>query len=156
MARFNFRLKTLLATRESTRDALRLQLAEAQAAEDAVNAEHRRLAAVLRCQQDSLREVAAPGVLDVRDLLASSRYEATLRREIRALHDRASELAAESDRRREALVDADRDVRVLEKLREKQHQEFLREQARAEVKELDEIGTQLCNLDGHASERGTL
>jgi flagellar export protein FliJ len=48
-------------------------------------------------------------------------------------------VGAEIERRREVLVEADRDVRVLEKLREKQTERHRYEENRREIRQLDEV-----------------
>jgi flagellar export protein FliJ len=48
-------------------------------------------------------------------------------------------LAAEVERRRVAVVEADRQVKVLEKLHERKLDEFRQDQQRAEFKVLDEV-----------------
>jgi len=49
-------------------------------------------------------------------------------------------LEQEIERRREAVVDADRQVRVLDKLRERREREHRYAAERAESKRLDEVG----------------
>jgi flagellar export protein FliJ len=47
-------------------------------------------------------------------------------------------LSVETERRRLALVETDRDVKALELLKERQHNEHLKEERRRDTKELDE------------------
>ena len=49
----------------------------------------------------------------------------------------------EIDRRRQALVEADRQVRVLEKLRDRKLKEYEREELLKEVRDMDEISMQV-------------
>ena len=51
---------------------------------------------------------------------------------------RRAELAPEIERRRQAVVEADRELKVLEKLSERQQAQFRLDQTRAEGKLLDE------------------
>ena len=51
-------------------------------------------------------------------------------------------MAAEIERRRQALVEADREVRVLEKLRQRQAEQHRREEELREAKRLDEVAAQ--------------
>ena len=51
-------------------------------------------------------------------------------------------MAAEIERRRQALVEADREVRVLEKLRQRQAEQHRRDEDLREVKRLDEVASQ--------------
>jgi flagellar export protein FliJ len=53
-------------------------------------------------------------------------------------------VTAEVDRRRQSLVEADREVKVLEKLREQQLARHNTEQAKREIKQLDAVAIQLA------------
>ena len=65
----------------------------------------------------------------------------------RSLQRQRQALAAEIDRRRQALLEADRDVRTLEKLRENQLQAHRQEEERQEGKRLDEAALQATGQD---------
>jgi len=141
MAKYNFRLKTLQKVREAHRDQQRASLAEAFRAEQ-VLAENR---AELAAEQQSLRELqrsaAAGQYLDVNRLLESQRYDLLLKAQSQELAKQATLLAAETERRRQILVEADRDVRVLELLDERHRRAHDRNEQRAETKQLDETAT---------------
>jgi len=141
MAKYNFRLKTLQKVREAHRDQQRASLAEAFRAEQ-VLAENR---AELAAEQQSLRELqrsaAAGKYLDVNRLLESQRYDLLLKAQSQELAKQATLLAAETERRRQILVEADRDVRVLELLDERHRRAHDRNEQRAETKQLDETAT---------------
>lgn len=137
MARFEFRLTVLLQLREAVRDERRSQLAEAFRLADSLEAQRRQFV-------DNLHELnrqrsVATGLIDVDRLLAASRYEAVLMLEIRNLERQQAAVATEIEKRREALVDADRDVRSLEQLRESQRERHREEQERRSMKVLDEV-----------------
>ena len=139
MARFQFRLKTLLAVREASRDERRVQLAEAQAEDRELKERRAILERELANQQESVRSGTSPGRLDIDRLITAHRYDMVLRRELQVLLEHEQTLAAEIERRREALVAADREVRVLEKLRARQHEQFRQQQSLVETKQLDEV-----------------
>jgi flagellar export protein FliJ len=133
---------TLLRLREANRDERRVQLAEAQRAEQIVANRLSSIEADLhgltkRCQRD-LR----PGQIDVDRLMEAQRYELILRAERLAAGEQQKIVSQEVERRREALVAADREVRVLEKLRERQFERHREDQQREETKVLDEVGVQ--------------
>lgn len=137
MAQFQFRLATLLRLREVARDERRTQLAEAQRLIDQLQVRQREIDMLL---SDAQRLQAPPaGTLDVDRLLNATRYELVLRAEQRALELQEASLASEAERRREALVAANRDVRSLELLREKQQERHLHDEEERARKELDEI-----------------
>jgi flagellar export protein FliJ len=139
MAKFVFSMATLLRLREAARDDRRAELAEALRAHetlgqwiDQANREVDRL-------HGACRQVAGPGTVDVDRLAAAQRYELLLRAKLQQLHAQRERLTPEIERRRQALVHANRDVRVLEKLRENQHQRYQAEGERRQVRILDEV-----------------
>jgi flagellar protein FliJ len=142
MTRFHFRLATLLRLRESTRDECHVQLAEVQQAEAALGEQLIRLQAEQEHLQHECRTAGGPGPIDLRRLLEAQRYAATLRDREGQLHQERKALGAEIDRRRQALLEADRDVRTLEKLRENQAQSSRHAEYWREGKQLDEVALQ--------------
>jgi flagellar export protein FliJ len=141
MAKYKFRLETLQKVREARRDENRASLAEAFRAEQ-ILAESR---AELVIEAESLRELqrsaSAGRYLDVNRLLEAQRYALLLNAQSQELAKQAMLLAAESERRRQMLVESDREVRVLELLDERHQREFTQEQQRRETKVLDELAT---------------
>jgi flagellar FliJ protein len=137
MAQFQFRLATLLRLRELARDERRLQLAEALRLVDQLRSRCEEIEALLR---DTKRlQTPATGPLDADRLLNATRYELVLRAEQRALQLQEASLAAEIEKRREALVGANREVRSLELLREKQRERHAEEEQHIARKDMDEI-----------------
>lgn len=143
MAKFKFRLATLLRLREATRDERRTELAEAYRADDVLRKHLERVGRELFWLKAQCRKAAGPGTVDVDRLVEAQRYEVTLRAQQRQLTGQCEAVGAEIDRRRGALLAADRDVRLLEKLREKQARRHRQEEHRQEIKQLDEVAGQL-------------
>ncbi|MHB8899074.1 MAG: flagellar export protein FliJ [Thermoguttaceae bacterium] len=139
MSKFKFRLATLLRLRESARDQRRSQLAEAYRAEETIAEQHRRLSDDLADLMRLCREVSSPGQLNLDRLLNARRYELMLRAEQRSLEQKREAIHAEVERRRESLVAANRAVRVLELLRDRQHEEHREHERVRQIKELDEV-----------------
>jgi flagellar export protein FliJ len=142
MSQFHFRLATLLRLREVTRDRRRVELAEAHRADEDLRGQLGRLSAEQRRLQDKCRRAAGPGAVDVDELVEAHRYAAALRAEEEGLRQKRHALAAEIDRRRQTLVAADRDVQVLEKLRERRQALHRLEEERQLAKQLDEAALQ--------------
>jgi flagellar export protein FliJ len=137
LPRFDFRLKTLLAVRGATRAERQVELREAFDAQGRL--QERRDAIERELASAPATAPPARGPIAVAGLQLADQYTANLvaqRAHLRALEQR---LAEEIARRREAVVAADREVRVLERLRERQHDAFLQDQARAERKHFDEV-----------------
>jgi flagellar export protein FliJ len=141
MAKYKFRLNTLQKVREAHRDQQRASLAEAFRAEQ-VLAENR---AQLIDEERELRELQRSAIegqyLDVNRLLEAQRYELLLKAQGQELAKQAVLLAAEAERRRQTLVEADREVRVLELLDERHRRAHNRDEQRAETKRLDDVAT---------------
>ena len=147
MARFKFRLATLLRLREATRDERRTELAEAYRADNLLSEHLDRVGQELSWLRALCRKVAGPGTVDVDRLAETQRYELVLRAQQNQLAGQREAVGAEIDRRRQTLLEADRDVRVLEKLRHKQAQRHRREEERQEIKQLDEVAGQLITRE---------
>jgi flagellar protein FliJ len=139
MPKFKFRLATLLKLREAARDERRLELAEAYRVDDMLR---QRLDGI-RDELDGLRRQcradASRGPVDVDRLMESQRYELSLNAQQRDVQAQRETVAAEMERRRLALVEANREVRVLENLREKQTARHRQEEDRREINRMDEV-----------------
>jgi len=138
MAKFKFRLATLLRLREAARDGRRAQLAQAYRADEIIEHQRRTIARELSRLEGQNRQASAPGEIDVDRLLEVRRYELVLRSQQQETGQQHEAVRAEIERRREALVGANRQVRVLELLRQKQHERHRQEENRQEIKQLDE------------------
>jgi flagellar export protein FliJ len=147
MSKYKFRLETLQKLRVARRDQQRGALAEAFQAEQ-VLAGHR---AEIAGEQSALRELQRSTVagryLDVNRLLEAQRYDFVLKAREQELAQQAELLKAETERRRQAVVEADRDVRSLELLDERQRREHRRGEQRRESKQMDEAALNKHRLD---------
>lgn len=138
MPAFQFRLRTLQRLREAARDERREQLADALRVDDALRAQFEELAEYRRTARRL--QTLGTGPVDVDRLLEAQRYEAVVVAEMRHVEDQRRRVQEEIERRRAALVEADRDVRVLDKLREVRFAEHLAAEFAEETKLLDEAG----------------
>jgi flagellar FliJ protein len=139
MGRFQFRFDTLKKIRESERQQRRLELAQALQAEQLVETQIHQLEAEEQETRTRCQAAAGPGRVDVDTLLDIHRYAAILKVRVQLLRDQLARLRTEIERRRQVLVEADRQVRVLEKLRERQWDEYCLAESRREVKNMDEV-----------------
>src|SRR5271156_3387364 len=112
MTSYRFRLTPLLRLRESTRDERRARLAEALAAEAKLQARRDELAAEIQASEQTQR--ASLGHVDIDRLMARHRYEVVLKAEAHTIREQHAVVEAEIEKRREALVAADREVRIIE------------------------------------------
>ena len=109
-------------------------------AEEMLQGEIKKLQLEQQAAADRGRNLKMPGAADIDGLLSMHRYALQLVAQQKQLAAQLLQVQAECERRRLALVDADRGVRVLEKLRERRAQDYGREQLRREARELDEVG----------------
>jgi flagellar protein FliJ len=138
MPKFTFRLATLQRLREAACDERRVELAEACRVDDVLRERLDRLSGEIDRIRDDCRRAAAPGEVEVDRLVEAERYEQSLMSQHAQLVQQRETMAAEIQRRRQALLDAHRDVRALEKLRDRQADQFRQEEDRREAKRLDE------------------
>ena len=143
MAKFKFRLATLLQLREVTRDECRTELAQAYRADEIVEQEQERIKAEAAELENESRSAASPGQLDVDRLLEARRYCLVLGAQQRNVATQREAIAEEIERRRGKLVEANRDVRVLEELRDRQQRRHRDNENRLEVKALDEVAARV-------------
>ena len=139
MAKYQFRLETLRRLRIAHRDQQRSALADGYRAEE-ILAERR---TTIADEQTALREMQRSALvhrdLDVNQLVEVQRYQTVLKANEQQLAEQAARLAIEVERRRQAVVEADRAVRVLDKLDEQHRENHRREAQRQETKQLDEV-----------------
>jgi flagellar export protein FliJ len=146
MTKFHFRMATLLRLRETARDERRVQLAEVQRTDAELHGRLTRLDIEREQLQADCRTAAGPGAVDVARLVEAQQYALALRAQEVELQRQRQALATEIDRRRQALLESDRDVQTLEKLRQHQSQAHRQEQDRQEGKQLDEAALRISPL----------
>jgi flagellar FliJ protein len=142
MARFKFRLATLRKIRETIRDDRRARLAEAYRADEILEEQADEIGRNLGMLYEECRRVSSPGEVDVDRLTQAHLHELVLRGQQHQLRLQRERVAVETEARREALVQANREVRILEKLEEKQRDRYRREESRRETRLLDEVAQQ--------------
>jgi flagellar export protein FliJ len=141
MSKYRFRLATLEKMRIAHRDQLRAALAEAYHAEQVLTERRRALVAEMGALKDSQRAALGTPVTNVNQLVEAQRYAMVLQAQELQYRDQSHKLAVEIERRRLAVVEADRAVKVLEKLDERRRDEHRKDQERRDVKQLDEVAS---------------
>jgi len=146
MAKFSFRLASVLRLRESVRDEKRARLAEAYAAlqklEDRRAEIQHESQELTRWQKDTSR-----GQVNVDRILDAQRYQSILQAELEVIARQTAAVDVEMEKRRAALVAADQDVKALEKLRESQFVRHKQHLAAIEMKQLDEVAGRRSNRE---------
>ena len=155
MARFEFRLKTLLTLRQGERERCRAELAAAYALQRQVDERTRALEAQLEQQREWVRAGTAPGTIAVEKLRDAGAYEAALRAHRAQVVANHQSAAAEVERCQQAVAAAESDVRVLEKRCARQLEEYLRQQTLVENQQSDELRARRP-LTGSVDQRSNL
>lgn len=132
-------MQTLRRLREIRRDEQRSRLAMAYEAERILAQQRADVAAEQLAVSEAQRVMMQGGAVDVNQLLAAQRYRLSLEAQAKTLAEQAQRVADEVERRRQAVVEADREVRILDKLEERQRQAHQLSTSRAEAKLLDEV-----------------
>lgn len=138
MPGFRFGLSTVLLVRQRCLEQRQIELADAVARLRQVASEKAAIEERIRQHRQRCRAVVVPGRLDVAALRAASQFEAAQTEHVAALDSQHRQLSAEIEHLRDAVVDADRQLRAIEKLREQRYREHLADQRRAEQRQLDE------------------
>jgi flagellar FliJ protein len=139
MSQFEFRLESLLKLRQADRQQRRAELAETQRAHELLVGQMDRISLEAGEMRKRSLAAASPGRVEVDRLISAQRYQQVLRGNLKELSQQKSQLVSEIEKRRIALVEADRQVRVLEKLRDRHLEAHQTDELRREVKTLDEV-----------------
>jgi flagellar export protein FliJ len=124
--------------RQSHRDELRGQLADAYRAADLIETQRD----AVRCELDGLRQIhrlaTTSQSMNVARVLETQRYEMVLQGQDAALAEKSKLVQQELERRRQRVAEAEREVKTLDKLEQKQEAAHRLETGRREAKEMDE------------------
>lgn len=155
MSRYRFPLDPVRRLRQARRDAQRERLAEALHAADILQTQQQVAAGELELLRQARRDAMQTTSPDVNRLLDTQRYELLLQAQLQTIAQQQGTLAEEVERRRAALAEAEQQVRVLDKLDERRHDQWRKEQLRREELVLGEIATQMyCRMAEDGSGTG--
>jgi flagellar protein FliJ len=139
MSAFRFRLASVLRYRERKREDKRLELRDIELAKEKINSEIERLEANLdRLCLDMEQEEAKPIALT--ELRLAADFSQALAARIRGCRRLLVDIERRAAAKRVELLDANRDVKSLEQLRERRRERHRLEESRAEQKLTDEAG----------------
>ncbi len=137
MAHFQFRLQNVVVLRERERDRAAGSYKDALAAKEKL--EHQ-IAGLMEehQQQMPLQAGSISGQVNTQRLIESQRYQLHLMQQAQQLREQVKLIDAECEKRRLALVKREQALSSLEKLREKQREQWTTLQAEREQIELDQ------------------
>ncbi len=135
---FRFRFETLLSQRRNSEERLQKELVDARralAVEQAALSQKK--TSLRRCAQEMRRRQARR--FRTAELLLYAPYLERLRHEADAQQKRVAAADRNVNRIRLALVEAMKKRKILDRLKERQHEAYLKEMARLERKFIDEV-----------------
>lgn len=138
MARFVFSLESVLKYRRSRRDLCRQLLARVLADDGALAEREAELSSRRESQLDEIRAVDRGAPLDIDRSIAHRAHAGMLQAELRLLARQRELLAGQIALCRQALVEADRAVKALEKIRDRRATEHFAEQERRANREMED------------------
>ena len=142
MATFHFRLESLLRIRSTTRDTCRAQLSQVLQMERILKQQHTELMQQIDQLFEQQRIISQPGTISINVILENHQHETALRSRQKTLEQRYVQLKDEITQHRQRLSEAERQVGVLKKLRERQRLKFCDNQNKKEAISFANVASQ--------------
>jgi len=145
---FKFKLQTVLDHKQKQEEEEQRELVRRK---DILAKEERRLKRLKDIQETRKRELAeksAQGLLNVEEIQMYHQFQKRLSAEISAQSIRVQQAQADVEWQREKLLEAMKERKTYEKLKEKHYQAWLAETEAEERKLLDEIATTKFDRNG--------
>ena len=139
MSKFIFRLETMLKLRERMRDQCLARMQQAEEAVALIDQQANSLTEQMSGMGEQATSAAAPGEINVDMLVEYKRYGMVLQAQLHQLRQQREKVHLEAERRRGELTEADRELKVLEKLKERRRVDHTKREHYADIKQLDEI-----------------
>jgi len=154
MAQFDFSLEGVLRHRRHVEQERQRDLARAQQQMRHAQDELRELNQAMQSSLGDVRQNRLVGKLDLGFLAAYRRYQAAMQRKGTGMAQKMVLIQREVDAAQKALAEAAKQRKIIEKLREKQHDRWKQEQSRKEAADLDEVTMRMAawNVDGTEEE----
>ncbi|MDR1385373.1 MAG: hypothetical protein LBJ67_16220 [Planctomycetaceae bacterium] len=139
---FRFRLKPLQKIRENVRQERQAELAKALEAEAIVREKLESIQHEIAATKADGRKFASGGMVNVDFLIGLRRHEAFLLAQKADVQNRLEQVLAEVERRRQAVIEMDKEVKILEKLHDVQKEKYDAAMTAKEIVSMDEIALQ--------------
>ena len=121
---FQFKLQAVQKVNEFKRDAEKQTLADLLAQQNALAAEEEALQKELKDSQTERENLMRGGKLDVAQLQAYFQFESHVKEKLEELRQKQNALTQVIEGQRETVLQAEQEVKKLEKLEEKQREEY--------------------------------
>jgi flagellar FliJ protein len=144
MPKFVFQLDAVLRHRKMLEEQRMRELGHAQAEMAKMQVELRAMDETTQRVTADLRDNRLTGKLDMAFLAAHRRYVLAMQRKAMELAQRMAAQQQVVDAARRALVEAAKQRKIMDKLKERQHERWKAEHSRKESEELAEVNMQLA------------
>ena len=121
---FQFKLQAVQKVNEFKRDAEKQTLADFLAQQNALAGEEETLQKKLADSQAEREKLMRGGTLDVAQLQAYSQFESHVKEKLEEIRQKQNALTETIEGQRENVLQAEQEVKKLEKLEEKQREEY--------------------------------
>ncbi|MDR2117438.1 MAG: flagellar FliJ family protein [Planctomycetaceae bacterium] len=136
---FRFQLEPLITIRDNTLKEKQGELAKAYEARRIVEEKQQELKQELAENIVAGRQRLQTETIDIEFLLGLRRHEAYLNAQINDVQERLQQIDAEIELRRNAVLEANKELKMIEKLKEKRYEKYRAEENRKETIRIDEI-----------------
>jgi flagellar FliJ protein len=143
MAKFIFQLDGVLRQRKSVEELRQREMAAAQGELTTLEAELRAMDRVVQESTADVRSHRLVGQLDMGFLAAHRRYTVAMQRKALAVAQKMAAVKTRIEAARKALLEAAKQRKIIEKLRENRKARWADDLGRRETAALDEIGAQI-------------
>lgn len=144
MARFQFELDGVLRQRKNAEHIAQKRLAEAVQTLTLLQDQLKRLDEGVQAVNQQMREKHLTGPIDVSLITQHRRYILGMERQALELARKIAETQTKVRQAQQELVEAAKQRKSMEKLRDRQFEQFIESQLKQENEQLDEAGTQIA------------
>ena len=138
---FRFRLEPLITIRDNVLKEKQAELGKAYEERRVADEQRTKLEQDLANNLEEGRKAMQPGQIDLSFLLGLRRHEMFLRMDHQSVLKYIDEKDQEIEWRRRAVIEANKELKIIEKLKEKQKAAYDAEIQRRETIEMDEIAS---------------
>ena len=136
---FTFRLEPLITLRDNELKECQAELAKAYHARRIVEETRLKFEKDLEESLQSAREMLESGTIDVTFLLTLQDHKTYRTAQLAKIAEDIKKIDEEVERRLALVVSANKELKIVEKLKEKRYEKYLEEENKAEMKFMDEI-----------------
>jgi len=143
MKKFNFKLQRLLDLREMKEEQVKNELAKLVAIQNVERARQQEYRQKIQKNYQLLSNRMRQGNFSYKEAMMCERYVDVAHKAILNSQDKIDQMEPEIQQVRERLIEASREKKVVEKLKERKWEDFLYEYNKEMAKEIDDMNQQL-------------